>query len=81
MMCRPITSRGCPFFSYTPNINPGNMAKIITIAATVVPALSLSKKKSGKPIAAAIPKHKSCLLVKLKSTLDLTFVKSLGTLT
>ena len=39
------------------------------------------EKKSGKPIAAAIPKHKSCLLVRLKSTLDLTFVKSLGTLT
>jgi len=81
MICRPYTSKGCPFFSYTPNRKPGIMAKIITIAATLVPALLLSKKKSGTPMRAAAPKQTSCRFVKLKSTLDLTFVKSFGTVT
>ena len=57
------------------------MMRIITIAAAVVPALSLSKKKSGTPMSAASPKHTSCRFVKLKSTLDLIFVKSFGTFT
>ena len=57
------------------------MIRIITIAAAVVPALSLSKKNSGTPISAATPKQISCRLVKLKSTLDLILFKSFGTFT
>ena len=57
------------------------MARIITSAATVVPVLPLSKKKSGTPISAATEKQISCRFVKLKSTLDFTFVKSFGTFT
>ena len=57
------------------------MARIITSAATVVPALPLSKKKSGTPISAATAKQISCRFVRLKSTLDFTFVKSFGTFT
>lgn len=57
------------------------MTTIITIAAAVVPMLPLSKKKSGTPMSAASPKQISCRFVKLKSTLDLIFVKSFGTFT
>jgi len=57
------------------------MTTIITIAAAVVPMPPLSKKKSGTPMSAASPKQISCRFVKLKSTLDLIFVKSFGTFT
>ena len=50
-------------------------------AAGVVPMLSLSKKKSGKPIATAMLKHTSCRFVRLNRTLLLTLVKSFGTVT
>ena len=48
------------------------MTTIIAIAARLVPALSLSKKKSGTPMSAAAPKHISCRLVSPNSTLDFT---------
>ena len=57
------------------------MTTIITIAAAVVPMPPLNKKKSGTPMSAASPKQISCRFVKLKSTLDLIFVKSFGTFT
>lgn len=52
---------------------------IIAIAARLVPALSLSKKKSGSPIRSATEKHRICRFVRLKATFVLTLDKSLGT--
>ena len=57
------------------------MTRIMHSAAEVVPMLPLLKKKSGTPMSAASPKQISCRFVKLKSTLDLIFVKSFGTFT
>ena len=51
----------------------------IANAAMLVPALSLSKKKSGSPIARAAAKHIICRFVRLKATFVLIFDKSLGT--
>lgn len=39
--------------SYMATKKQGSMTTIITIAARLVPALSLSKKKSGSPIRSA----------------------------
>ena len=50
MMFFITTSRGCPCFSYIAMRKQGSMTTIITNAAALVPALSFSKKKSGKPI-------------------------------
>lgn len=57
------------------------MTSIMHSAAVVVPVLPRSKKKSGTPIRSAAPKQSSCRFVRLKSTLDFTRVKSLGTVT
>ena len=55
------------------------MTTIIAIAARLVPALSLSKKKSGKPAPRAAAKQMSCRFVRLKATFVLTLDKSFGT--
>ena len=55
------------------------MTSIITNAAALVPALSLSRKKSGNPIKRAAEKHMSCRFVRFRATFVLTLVKSLGT--
>lgn len=55
------------------------MTSIITNAARLVPALSLSKKKSGSPIRRAAEKQISCRFVRLRATFVLTLVKSFGT--
>ena len=55
------------------------MTTIIAIAARLVPALSLSKKKSGKPTPKAPARQMSCRFVRLKATFVLTLDKSLGT--
>ena len=73
------TSKGCPLRSYIPNRNAGSMTIIISIAAELVPMGFLSKKKSGTPMSAPPPRQRSCLFVRLRSTLLLTFVRSLGT--
>ena len=78
---RKMTSRGCPFFSYMASKNAGIITRIITIVAVLVPRGSLRKMKAGNPIRAPAPKHTSCRLVRLNSTLVLIFVKSLGTVT
>ena len=62
-----------------PKRKHGSITKIITIAAKLVPALSLSRKNSGKPRANAAAKKMSCRLVRLNATFVFTFVKSLGT--
>ena len=54
---------------------------LITMAAGLVPMLPLSKKKSGTPMSAPLPKQMSCRFVRLNSTLVFTLVKSFGTLT
>ena len=43
------------------------------------PVAFFIRKNVGTPINAAPPKHRSCRLVRLKNTLDLTLDKSLGT--
>ncbi len=55
------------------------MTTIIAIAARLVPALSLRKKKSGKPTPKAAAKQTSCRFVRLKATFVLTLDKSFGT--
>lgn len=55
------------------------MTSIITNAATVVPALSLSRKKSGNPTRRATPRQTICRLVRLNATFVLTLDKSFGT--
>ena len=57
----------------------GSMTTIIAIAARLVPALPLSKKKSGKPAPRAAAKQMSCRFVRLKATFVLTLDKSFGT--
>jgi len=57
----------------------GSMTTIIAIAARLVPALSLSKKKSGSPIRSATEKQRICRFVRLKATFVLTLDRSLGT--
>ena len=47
--------------------------------AAELPPESRSKKKSGTPISAAVPKQMSCRFVRLKATFDFTLVKSRGT--
>ena len=79
MMFFATTSRGCPCFSYMANKKQGSMTTIITIAARLVPALSLSKKKSGSPKIRAAAKQMICRFVRLKATFVLTLDKSLGT--
>jgi len=54
------------------------MTRIIRNAAALVGTIPRSKKKSGKPIAAAAPKHTVCRLVSPIMNLDFTTVKSLG---
>ena len=49
------------------------------IVAVLFPSGFLSKKKSGTPTSAPLPKQISCLLVRLNATLVLTRVKSFGT--
>ena len=73
------TSRGCPCFSYIAKRKQGSITTIIAKAAMLVPALSLSKKKSGSPIARAAAKQMICRFVRLKATFVLIFDKSLGT--
>ena len=57
----------------------GSMTAIIAIDARLVPVLSLSRKKSGKPNRRAAAKHTICRLVRLNATFVLTLDKSLGT--
>ena len=80
-MLRMTTSSGWPFFSYMANSIAGIITTIITMAAGLVPMLPLSKKKSGTPMSAPLPKQISCRFVRLNNTLVLTLVKSFGTLT
>ena len=70
---------GCPCFSYMATKKQGSITTIIAIAARLVPALSLSKKKSGSPIRSAAEKQRICRFVRLKATFVLTLDKSLGT--
>lgn len=57
----------------------GIISPIIMSAAAELPIVPLEKKYTGTPTTPAMEKHISCRLVKLKATLVLTFVKSLGT--
>mgnify|MGYP005763834923 FL=1 len=74
-----IFSRGWPCFSYIASMKKGSMTSIMHMAATLLPAGPRSKKKSGTPMSAPLPKQTSCLLVKLNATFVLTLDKSLGT--
>ena len=51
--------------------------QIIAIDARLVPVLSLSRKKSGKPNRRAAAKHTICRLVRLNATFVLTLDTSL----
>ena len=72
-------SAGWPSFSYIAIKNAGSMNSIITIMAAELPITPFVRKYVGIPIAAAEPKHISCLLVRLNINLVLTLLRSLGT--
>ena len=55
------------------------MMMIMLMAARLVLPMLLMKKKDGTPMSAAIPKQRSCRLVRLKRIFDLTRVRSRGT--
>ena len=55
------------------------MTKIMHREAVLLPRGFCSKKNSGTPISAPLPKQINCLLVRLNITLVFTFVKSFGT--
>ena len=74
-----IFSRGWPFFSYMASRKNGSMTSIMQIVAALEPVLPLSKKKSGTPTSAPLPKHSSCLFVRPNMTLVFIAFKSLGT--
>jgi len=57
----------------------GSISAIITNTAALVPMGTLVRKYTGIPIAPAMEKQISCLLVRLNATFVLTFDKSLGT--
>ena len=76
-----ITSSGCPFFSYMASRNRGSMTTIMQTVAVLELTVLRSRKKSGTPMSAAVPKHTSCRLVSPNSTLLFTFVRSFGTVT
>lgn len=57
------------------------MVRIMSRAAVELPNGSFVKKYSGTPRSDPALKQMSCRLVRLNSTLVLTFVKSLGTVT
>ena len=60
---------------------PGSMANTIMSAAALVGTRPRIKKKSGTPTSSAPPKQMSWRFVSPNTTLDLTLVKSLGTVT
>lgn len=74
-----MISKGWPFFSYIAKRKNGSMMTTMHMAAALVPAGPLSRKKSGTPRSAPPPKQMSCLLVRLNMTFVFTFVRSLGT--
>ena len=74
-----IFSSGRPFFSYKAKRKNGSMTTIMQIAAALLERLCRSRKNSGTPTAAPLPKQTSCRLVKLKRTLVFTAFKSFGT--
>ena len=55
------------------------MTIIMHIAAALFPIGTLSRKNSGTPMSAPLPKQISWRLVRLNATLVFTLVKSLGT--
>jgi hypothetical protein len=78
--CLATTSKGCPSRSYMARKNSGSMRIIMAMTDRLTfPVAFFIRKKTGTPISAAPPKHRSCRLVRLKNTLDLTLDKSLGT--
>lgn len=70
------TSSGCPSFSYMARKKSGSMTIIMPIAARDTFPSFLSRKKDGTPMSAAAPKQMSCLFVRLKTSFDLTRVRS-----
>ncbi len=54
------------------------MTTIIAIATRLVPAMSLSKKKSGKPTPKAAARQMRCRFVRLKAAFVLTLDRSFG---
>ena len=50
---------------------------MLMVAALLLPVLRI-RKNSGTPTRAAPPKQRSCRLVRLNATLDLTAFRSLG---
>ena len=79
MKCLAITSIGCPSFSYMARRKRGIMMRIMPREATLVFATVFRAKKDGRPMAAAAPKQRSCLFVRLNSIFDLTRERSRGT--
>ncbi len=54
------------------------MTRIIMSAAALVGMLPFTRKNSGTPMSAPLPKQINCLLVRLNITFVFTRVRSLG---
>ena len=67
-----------PYFSYMAKRNQGTMIVSMIIEAKLVGIMFLSKKNTGKPVAAAAEKHTACRLVKPITNLVLIADKSFG---
>ena len=74
-----IFSAGWPSRSYIAIKKKGIISPIIKSTEAVFPIAVRVRKYTGRPTAPAMLKKISCLLVRLKATLVLTFVKSFGT--
>ena len=57
----------------------GSITTIMHMAAVLVPAGPFSKKNSGTPMSAPLPKQNNCLLVRLNMIFVFIRVRSLGT--
>ena len=67
-----MISKGWPVLFVHRQKENGSMMMTMHMAAVLVPAGPLSRKKSGTPRSAPPPKQMSCLLVRLTHDLGLT---------
>lgn len=72
-------SAGCPSRSYMARKKKGIINPIIKRTDAELPMALRVRKYTGRPTSAARLKHMSWRFVRLKASLVLTFVKSLGT--
>jgi len=78
MMLNKIRSAGMPSRSYIAIKKAGSIKAIISSTAVSLPSAPRVAKKTGTPIAAAVPKQTTCRLVSPSINLVFTLVRSFG---